>query len=80
VEIKLSRHSKNNIRLYEITQIEIEQCLTDPDKKDRENDYFIAYKTFTGRFSGLPLKIVYVVENNCIVVISAYPLKKSYWR
>ncbi|PIU83093.1 MAG: hypothetical protein COS68_05995 [Elusimicrobia bacterium CG06_land_8_20_14_3_00_38_11] len=39
VEVKLSRHSKNNIRLYEITQIEIEQCIHNSDKQDNEGRY-----------------------------------------
>ena len=109
MEIKLSRHSKNNIRLYEINLSEIKECTTNPDKSDREGKYLIAYKVFSERFSGLPLKVVYVIEkgnyfrvsefqsvpsfrkdSNVLVdleslrkqgylVISAYPLKKSYW-
>ena len=79
MEIKLSRHSKNNIRLYGITQTEIEQCINNPDKKDVEGKYLIAYKVFPGRFSDLPLKVVYVIEQNYFV-ITTYPLKKCYWR
>jgi len=80
MKIKLSRHSKNNIRLYEITVAEIEECISNPLNSGTEGECLIAYKVFTGRFNNLPLKVVYVTEQRTYFIITAYPLRKSYWR
>lgn len=68
------------MRLYRITRDEIEQTLAQPDRVDREGRYRVAYKRFPQRFSGFPLKVVYVEEENEIVVVTVYPLKRGYRR
>jgi len=65
------------MRLYRIKESEIQEAIHSPDKEETKENKKIAYKTFPNRFSGLPLKVVYVVEDDT-VVITAYPLKKSY--
>jgi hypothetical protein len=65
------------MRLYRIKESEIQGAIDSPEREETEGDLFIAYRTFPGRFSGLPLKVVYVVEDDKVVV-TAYPLKKSY--
>ena len=66
--------------LYGISQEEIEEAVSNPDKIDIESDRQVVYKTFAMRFKGMPIKVVCVEEMGDIVVLSAYPLKKSYWR
>ena len=78
--MKLSRHAQNNLRLYSITAAEIQQTIISPDHREREGNRILAYKKFPGRFAGLPLKVVYVLEKNEEMVITAYPLKKEYRR
>lgn len=75
--MRLSRHVKNNMRLYGIKESEIREAIDSPDKEETEGNKKIAYKTFPNRFSGLPLKVAYVVEGDKIVV-TTYPLKKAY--
>ena len=65
------------MRLYGIKESEIKETIDSPDKEEMEGNKKIAYRVFPERFSALPLKVVYVVEDD-IAVITAYPLKKSY--
>lgn len=78
--MKLSRHAKNNMRLYGIAREEIEQTIRSPEHIGQEFGRQIALKSFEGRFSGLPLKVVFVWEKDEPLVITAYPLKKAYRR
>ncbi len=78
--MKLSRHARNNMRLYRISREEIEDVLAHPDRVEAEGPRRVAYKTFPSRFGGLPLKVVYVEEQGEIVVITAYPLKRGFRR
>lgn len=68
------------MNLYGISPEEIEETVSNPDKIDIESDRRVVYKTFAQRFKGMPLKVVYIEEGEDIVILSAYPLKKSYWR
>ena len=67
------------MRLYQIAREEIEETIHAPDFVGREGRYHIAHKIFPGRFGALPLKVIYVVEQEP-VVISAYPLRGIRWR
>ncbi len=67
------------MRLYRIAPEEIEATIQDPDLAGKEGRYHTAHKTFPGRFGSLPLKVIYVVEDEP-VVISAYPLRRVHWR
>jgi hypothetical protein len=67
------------MRLYRIAREEIEEAIQTSDFVDREGRYHIALKTFPGRFGSLPLKVVYVIERDTVVV-STYPLKRVRWR
>ncbi len=75
--MKLSRHAKNNMRLYGIKEMDIQETINSPDREETQEGQKIAYKTFPKRFSGLPLKVIFVIEKEA-VIITAYPLKKSY--
>ncbi len=63
--------------LYRIKESEVQEVIYSPDKEEAKDNKKIAYKTFLNKFSGLPLKVVYIVEDD-IVIITVYPLKKSY--
>ena len=79
MNLRFSRHAKNNMRLYGITAAEIELVLMAPEKRSQEGEYLIAYRQFFRRFGGFPLKVVYVIEDDAVIV-SVYPLKRSYRR
>lgn len=65
------------MRLYGIRHDEVLQTVESPDNRDKEGHKNVAYKTFPDRFSNLPLKVIYVIEDD-VKVITTYPLKKSY--
>jgi hypothetical protein len=79
VTMKLSRHVRNNMRLYGILEKEIRDAIQSPDYIERTGRKIRIHKTFLNRFSGYPLKVVYE-EREEVFVITAYPLKKAYRR
>jgi hypothetical protein len=76
----LSRHVKNNMKLYGIDEDDISAAIEKPDFTGEEGAKTTAVKKFAGRFSGYPLKVVYEESDRGIFVITAYPLKKKLWR
>ncbi len=77
--MKLSRHAKNNLRLYKIAKRDITEAVESPDFTDKEGNALIAIKEFLSKFSGYPLKVIYEKKGGQIKVITAYPLKKKHW-
>jgi len=77
--MRLSRHARNNLRLYGIEKREIEEVIQMPEHTEQEGRQHIAYKTFPERFGDKPLKVIYVIEDE-VIVITAYPLRKAYRR
>jgi len=67
------------MRLYGITVADVERVLLDPDRRDEEGKYLIAYRQFFRRFDNAPIKVVYAVENDTVIV-TVYPLKETFWR
>lgn len=78
--MKISRHARNNMRLYKISESDILDTIELPEITDMEEDRIIAIKSFYDKFSDYPLKVVYTKEKDEIFIISAYPLKKKIWR
>lgn len=78
--MKFSRHARNNMRLYNISERDISEILDLPDILDREGIKMIAIKKYQNRFSGYPLKVVYEKREDEIFISTAYPLKKKLWR
>ena len=80
-KVTYSRHARGRMKLYDISEEDVEEVLAKPDiGPETEEDRFIAVRKLKGKFKEMPLKVVYVIEESKIVVISAYPLKKSYKR
>lgn len=80
-KITYSRHARRRMRLYNITEEDIEKAIAKPDKEPvSEADRYVVFRTQREKFKGMPLKVIYVLEGSKIVVVSAYPLKKSYRR
>lgn len=64
--MKFSRHARNNMRLYNISERDISETIDLPEVSDREGIKTIAIKKIQGRFSGYPLKVVMRKEKmNC---------------
>ena len=67
------------MRLYGITIDDVERTVSDPDRRETEGQYLIAYRQFFRRFGDLPLKVVYVIDDQPVIV-TVYPLRKVSWR
>ena len=78
--MKLSRHVKNNMKLYKIKEEDIAKAIKTPDFTENQDDKFIAIKKFPRKFARYPLKVVYEKLKDDELIISAYPLKKQHWR
>ncbi len=78
--MKFSRHARNNMRLYNISEGDISETIDRPDIRGREGAKTMAIKKFRDRFSGYPLKVVYEKRKNEVSIITTYPLKKKLWR
>ena len=78
--MEISRHARNNMRLYNISERDILSAIDSPDVSGREGDKVVAVKKFQDKFSGFPLKVVYEKIGNELFIITAYPLKKKMWR
>ncbi len=78
--MEISRHARNNMRLYNISEKDILNAIDSPDVSGREGDKVVAVKKFQDKFSGFPLKVVYKKIGNELFIITAYPIKKKMWR
>jgi hypothetical protein len=78
IRIKFSRHSKRRMRLYAISEstVEaiIERHISSAGILYGKNE-FVDHQTKSR--VGFPIKVVYSLEKNHAVVITAYPLKRG---
>ncbi len=77
--MRLSRHAKNNIKLYDIEEDDIRKTIELPDIIDKEGIKTVVIKKFGGKYSGYPLKVVYEKIEEDLFIITTYPLKKKLW-
>jgi hypothetical protein len=78
--MEISRHARNNMRLYNISERDIMDAIDSPDVSGEEGDNVVAMKKFQDKFSGFPLKVVYEKIGNELFIITTYPIKKKMWR
>lgn len=78
MKIRLSRHVRNNMKLYGILEADVTKAIQKPDSRDEESGKTVVLKRFPDRFSGFSLKVVYSSACGEIFIITAYPLKKSH--
>ena len=78
MEINFSRHAERRMRLYKIDERDIrnaiESAIMDKGLIEGKNQT-VGYEL--RKKYHYPLKIVFVVKNDNIMVITAYPLKKE---
>lgn len=78
--MKISRHARNNMRLYKVSERDIIGAVESPDVSTKEENRMVAIKNFQDKFSGYPLKVVYEKVENEIFIVTVYPLKRIIWR
>ena len=71
MEIRFSRHAKRRAKLYSIPESTVEQIITKANLVDGENEIIEIAPGFK-----FPLKIVAVLEDEVVTVVTSYPLKK----
>lgn len=77
-KIKFTRHSQNNMRLYNISEDDVRVVINKPDEAIKQKFRSILLKNIKGRFSNMPLKVVLVREKDVTIIITTYPVRKSY--
>jgi hypothetical protein len=77
--MKISRHARDNMRLYKISEKDILETIESADVSSREGDKAVALRKFRNRFLHYPLKVVYETVGNELYVVTVYPLKKKMW-
>ena len=78
--MEISRHARNNMRLYKISEKDILNAIESAEVSSREGGKVVALKKFRDRFSGYPLKVVYETAANELFIVTVYPLKRKMWR
>ncbi len=71
MEIRFSRHAKRRAKLYGIPEATVEQIIANANLVDGENEIIEIAASFK-----FPLKIVAVLEDEVVTVVTNYPLKK----
>jgi len=80
MKIKYTRHARGRMRLYKINHEDIKKVIENPDITYQENVYTISICKLSDNFKGFPLKVIYTIENEYIIIISTYQLKKFHRR
>lgn len=75
--MRITRHARNNIRLYHIAIADVEQTIQRPEWVEHEENRISAYRAFPGKHHEQPLKVVYSIEGSEIILITAYPLRRK---
>ncbi len=78
MEIIISKHAKERIRRYDLTEELVETAVIKPDDviKGYEGT-LIAHKLFNKHL----LRVIYIKQGNKVKVITVYPAEKvRYWR
>ena len=78
--MEISRHARNNMRLYKISEKDILDAIESAEVSSREGGKGVVLKKFRDRFSGYPLKVIYEKLGNELFVVTVYPLKRKMWR
>jgi hypothetical protein len=78
--MKISRHARNNMRLYKVSERDIIGAIESPDVSAKEKNRMVVMKNFQDKFSGYPLKVAYEMVEKEIFIVTVYPLKRKLWR
>ena len=76
IRIIYTNHANERVKSREINKSAIEDALNNPDKIVEENDIKICYKGINSKI----LRVVYKMENNAYIVITAYLTTKKKYR
>ena len=74
-----TRHARRRMQLYEVSEEDVEEAVQNPEAgPEIEEGRLVVQATFPNRFKGKPLKVIYVIEDESVTILSVYPLKKAH--
>lgn len=76
--IIFSRHAKRRIQLYKIEEKDVHESIEDYIARGGlpSGKHEVINKNLSNKY-GYPLKIVFSKENDKIIIVTAYPLRKE---
>jgi hypothetical protein len=81
MKLRFTRHARNRMRLYGITTKDVEDVFKEPSFGPAiEGTRMVLLGRPAAKFAQKPRKVVSIEEKGGYVVLSAYPLKRSYRR
>ena len=78
LKIQFSRHARRRMKLYNLSEGNVSSVILNHNPEldfPEGKQEIISEKVLSGH--GYPIKVVLLVEKDCITVITAYPLKKG---
>lgn len=78
MEIKFSRHAKRRMQLYKIDEDDVRRTIESAkmSKGLRTGKHEEVNHDLKDKY-GYPLKVVFLVENERVMVLTAYPLRRG---
>ena len=74
MKIKITKHAKERMKKYSISSKQTRNCVNNPDViAEGKNGRKIAQK----RINGYVLRVIYEIEANTYVVVTAYKAKRE---
>lgn len=81
MQLRFTRHARNRMRLYGIASEDVEDVLNEPSfGPEIEGTRLVLRGKPAAKFAQKSLKVMYIEEKGGYVVLSVYPLKRSYRR
>lgn len=72
MDVKLSRHAKRRAKLYKISEKTIIEALQNQEVPEGKNTLICKLNDVE-----FPVKIIYLMKNEMVTIITNYPLKKG---
>ncbi|MBW2635848.1 MAG: DUF4258 domain-containing protein [Deltaproteobacteria bacterium] len=76
IKVKISRHAKRRMKLYDISENDVYRVIDQGKRGSTEDGKTIFLGDFSNKFK-YPLKVVAVWQDDLLLVVTAYPLKKG---
>jgi hypothetical protein len=75
MDIRFSRHAKRRMSLYDLKEEDILSLVTENKSEWETGERFIIIDDSMKKYE-LPLKVVGIRQEECIMIVTVYPLKQ----
>ena len=76
IKVRLSRHAKRRMRLYDILESDVVRAIKQGEKVDTDDNKTAFLLSMPLKYK-YPLKVVTIHQDDRILVVTAYPLKNG---